>query len=65
MPGGNESTPKGDAFGKGSFPGEVGSAEKKILFVRSHYLQRFSGALDDSGVLARAKRAQRSTMGNR
>ena len=40
MLGGNERGPEGDAFGERSFPSEARSAS--LLFVRSHYLQRFS-----------------------
>ena len=41
---GNERRPKGDAFGKRRFPSEARS--ESLLLVRSHYLRRFSRALD-------------------
>ena len=43
MLGENERRPEGDAFGKRSFPSEARSVS--LLFVRSHYLQRFSREL--------------------
>ena len=45
MLGGNERRPKGEAFfGKRRFPSEARSAS--LLLVRSHFLRRFSRALD-------------------
>ena len=44
MLGGKERRLKGDAFKKRRFPSEARSAS--LPFVRSHYLQRFSRALD-------------------